>query len=1295
MCSPSQLQNRSCNFINFTCQKTDVSQFLDASGPGSYSPFMEVAHAASAIGLLHIGEKFINFHTYSRRLGSGGTRHRTLDTCLPKYGDTSPIGNKQLVIRRVRRDNTNPTLDNDRLYLFIQNFKAACIPELRHHPNLLQILRYGWHDTHFPFLLLNYSHGYNLEEMLAHGAIFRQIQYSWCIQIVSALKALHKCGVVCLDLKPRKVLICYEEEFSVKLYDFTYSHVASGPSNILTFKDDPWSAPELRLSSFGKSHIQLCRCDSFSFGLIFWSMVRNTGPRTCLSPAIENIDAGCDRWAQLAIQECQEKGISNTATETLLKSTLAPEALHRPDMGDIMTTLQDFGGLKGFEVTSSDISEGPLVSSQGNEPGDSQPALGENQPLHSSMVYFLACFIAYEYMLTCVEFFQHLVPWAGQRYLLEELQEIVDRDSSLGGKVNLELSYCFGAGFGIAEDLRNMLTALDKAAKAGNLTAELVSPRIFSALRMRRDTPNTHFGDSFDRRHEKDFVKEFRLATSGVPNEKYLSVAIRVFSRSKKNLRLALAEQASSGNNRGDFSVTANVNHSDIEGQDLALLLACSEGNADAVRDILHQLQALRQSSKEETPLHFLIMFEDSEVKEIATLLASRGASLNTVANPSINPSLVPDFFGTPLHFAVLARNLTVVHILIEMKADLNIQACGYVPLEIATAHYMFEIAEALICAGARMYTDSGKPIIHRIGTGLLNHHPFLRWLIHGYDVDDAMAKTVAIFEKFGQSLHTADAEGATALMRVCEDPLAEPLIISNAFFPGEDLVNKQDQAAHRSALDKFGCSAVWYAIRSIFENNVQERIVLQKVEMLMHMSYSGSIELPEDGTTGLHLCAATDAVKVARCLIDHGSAITRANYSRNGEFGKSGFRSIYQPFSYKNNPIHVAAMWGSLNMIKFLLSFATNPASEMELCNGVGLSPLGCAIVNGHKEVADFLINNGAKIIWNDGSNTGTSALIAAVSQSPQASMVKHLLSEHSLKFRTKEILNFEFEGLTALNLSICAGSHEDAIALLGANADVNLITTMHANHSRKLEHTLPPISFDPILYPPMLIAFTDRHGYTWNTFDPTPCFPLRYAQNLLDMTEGENAFEHSSENPKLIFHRRERSAFRDRIFCIISALSYHGGVLCDLSGFDEETARLKAAKGQRIAQEATLLDDFDFSDLRVSTDFADASTFEKKLWLLQKGCGTGKTFSEISSKSLGCSHFTRPFKIQCPECDLWYTCSICHNEQETHWLESQDSVSMFCVVCKTFQPVGGKCVTCSLGSSFYCEIVSTVNIG
>lgn len=672
-------------------------------------------------------------------------------------------------------------------------------------------------------------------------------------------------------------------------------------------------------------------------------------------------------------------------------------------MADIMSTLQDFGGLKGFKVTTPEMLEQPLLPSEGNDLGDSQPVINDNGPLQSSMVCFLTRIIAYGYMLTCVKFFQRLVPWNGQRYLFEELQEIVERDSLLGGNVNLELSYCFGAGFGIAEDLRNMLTALEKAAKAGNLIADLVGPKIFSALRIRRDIPNTHFGDSFDRRHEKDFVKEFRLATGGVSNEKYLSVAIRVFSRAKKNMRLALVEQAGSGNNLDGLSVTANVNHSDIEGRDSALLLACSEGDADAVRDLLHQLRALQQSPKEETPLHFLIMFEDSEVEEIGTLLTSRGATLNTVANPSINPSLAPDFFGTPLHFAVLARNLTVVHILIGLKADLNIQACGYLPLEIATAHYMFEIAEALIIAGAWMYTDSGKPIIHRIGTGLLNHHPVLRWLIHGYEVDDAMAKTVAIFEKFGQSIHTVDEEGATALMRVCEDPLADSEIVYNNLYPGDGDVadNERDRAAHQNAQDKFGHSAVWYAIRTMFDNNVQERNVLHKVETLMHTNYSGRIELPDDGTTALHLCAATNAVKVARCLIAHGSAIINVNYLRkpDSDIGKSGFPAIYQPFSYENNPFHVAAMWGSLEMIKFLLTYVLEPALIMEIPNGQGLSPLGCAIVNGHKEVADFMINNGAKLTWNDGSNTGTSALIAAVSQSPQASMVKHLLSEHPLQ--------------------------------------------------------------------------------------------------------------------------------------------------------------------------------------------------------------------------------------------------------------------------------------------------------
>lgn len=88
------------------------------------------------------------------------------------------------------------------------------------------------------------------------------------------------------------------------------------------------------------------------------------------------------------------------------------------------------------------------------------------------------------------------------------------------------------------------------------------------------------------------------------------------------------------------------------------------------------------------------------------------------------------------------------------------------------------------------------------------------------------------------------------------------------------------------------------------------------------------------------------------------------------------------------------------------------------------------------------------------------------------------------------------------------------------------------------------------------MIRAFWDRFGRTLDTFDPTPCFPLRCAQNMLDATQTERLLELAKDEPGVTFNFRETRAFRDRIFPIVSTLRYHGGVLCDLSGFYEDSA-------------------------------------------------------------------------------------------------------------------------------------------
>ncbi|KAF2142588.1 uncharacterized protein K452DRAFT_270354 [Aplosporella prunicola CBS 121167] len=78
-----------------------------------------------------------------------------------------------------------------------------------------------------------------------------------------------------------------------------------------------------------------------------------------------------------------------------------------------------------------------------------------------------------------------------------------------------------------------------------------------------------------------------------------------------------------------------------------------------------------------------------------------------------------------------------------------------------------------------------------------------------------------------------------------------------------------------------------------------------------------------------------------------------------------------------------------------------------------------------------------------------------------------------------------------------------------------------------------------------------------------------------------------------------------------------------------------------------------------------------------------------EDEEPSFGCKHYKRNVKIQCFDCNRWYTCRHCHDEKETHHLNRQQTRNMFCMLCATPQPAGEFCRACQGRTAWwYCDI-------
>lgn len=76
-------------------------------------------------------------------------------------------------------------------------------------------------------------------------------------------------------------------------------------------------------------------------------------------------------------------------------------------------------------------------------------------------------------------------------------------------------------------------------------------------------------------------------------------------------------------------------------------------------------------------------------------------------------------------------------------------------------------------------------------------------------------------------------------------------------------------------------------------------------------------------------------------------------------------------------------------------------------------------------------------------------------------------------------------------------------------------------------------------------------------------------------------------------------------------------------------------------------------------------------------------------SAPQLGCAHYKRNVRIQCAECQKWYTCRLCHDAVEEHTLPRKLTKHMLCMICGHAQKASDTCVKCGeTAASYYCNI-------
>src|SRR5205085_1864024 len=105
-------------------------------------------------------------------------------------------------------------------------------------------------------------------------------------------------------------------------------------------------------------------------------------------------------------------------------------------------------------------------------------------------------------------------------------------------------------------------------------------------------------------------------------------------------------------------------------------------GRASAALHLLGRGAAVDGAQSGETPLHWLIAFDDSEVDEVAKALISSGARLEEQHIFTEENEYPFDVFphGTPLDWAVSRRAVAAIRVLVKLGADPFNECSEYSP---------------------------------------------------------------------------------------------------------------------------------------------------------------------------------------------------------------------------------------------------------------------------------------------------------------------------------------------------------------------------------------------------------------------------------------------------------------------------------------------------------------------------------------------------------------------------------------------------------------------------------------
>ncbi|MFP6683131.1 MAG: serine/threonine-protein kinase [Polyangiaceae bacterium] len=113
--------------------------------------------------------------------------------------------------------------------------REASLVKKLDHPNIVELLDYGQTDTGEPYIAFELLHGSSLCDVLKRdGALHASRVVQVTRDIIEALKAAHKQGIVHRDIKPQNVFLCDSDPPRAMVLDFGVAKALGGDESVTT-----------------------------------------------------------------------------------------------------------------------------------------------------------------------------------------------------------------------------------------------------------------------------------------------------------------------------------------------------------------------------------------------------------------------------------------------------------------------------------------------------------------------------------------------------------------------------------------------------------------------------------------------------------------------------------------------------------------------------------------------------------------------------------------------------------------------------------------------------------------------------------------------------------------------------------------------------------------------------------------------------------------------------------------------------------------------------------------------------